>query len=178
MKNIDDLKKQTDSYAAQITVLEARKKATEASLADLNTKYTALQKQTPIVTTVAPPPEEITEDKVEQAIFAIINQDRVKSGIPELQWGRNLYNIVKQHSKYMQELGRYEYSSWPFFQQIYWAAGYSSVDGISRGALLVWKTNQYQYEHGIQSKAFKYGAVGAYKLGDVIFIAFMAADVP
>ena len=174
-KTIEDLKKQIESYAGQIKTLEAQKKTAEDSLKDLNLKYAELQKQYAALTR---PPDVITEESVEQAIFALINQERTKNNVPALEWGKNLYNITKQHGKYMYENSRYEPSSWPFFQEIYWGAGYTSADNLANGALLVWQNFQYRYEHGILSKAFKYGGVGAYKSGEVFYITFMAADVP
>lgn len=166
-KTIEDLKK-------QIAALDTQKTAAEASLKELNTKYTELQKQYDALTK----PAEITAEQVEQAIFKLINQERTSSNVTGLLWGNNLYTITRQNSQHMSETGKYEYSTWGFYQQIFMAASYGSVDGIARGAVQVWKINQYQFEHGILSKAFKYGAVGAYKQGDVVFITFMAADVP
>jgi uncharacterized protein YkwD len=174
-KTIDDLKKQIDSYTAQIAALDSRYKASEANLAALNAKYAALEAAN---AALSKPPEDITETKVEQAIFAMINQERAAANVPELGWGTNLYSIVRQHGKYMAENGKFEVSSWPFFQQIYWATGYSSVNNLAGAVLTIWKNNEYQFEHGILSKAFKYGAIGAYKYGTVFYITFMAADVP
>ncbi len=173
-KTIEGLRKQNELITGQISALEVLKTKAENSLKDLNTKYAELQKLYDALSK----PEVITEEKVEQAIFALINQERVKAGVPELAWGRNLSNITRTHGKYMYENTRYEPSTWPFFQEIYWAAGYSSTDKLANGTLLVWKNFEYRYEHGILSKAFKYGAVGAYKAGDVFYITFMAADVP
>ena len=170
----EDLKKQNDLYAAQITALDAQKKAADASFQDLNSKYTDLQKQYAALAN----PGNITEGAVEQAIFALINQERTSNNVTALLWGTNLYSITRQNSQHMSDTGKYEYATWSFFQEIFMAAAYGSVDGIARGAVQVWKINQYQFEHGLISKAFKYGAVGAFKQGDVVFITFMAADVP
>ncbi len=174
-KTIDELKKQIEAYAGQIKTLDSLKTTAENGLKDLNAKYAELQKQIQALTA---PPAPFTEEAVEQAIFGLINQERTRAGAPELAWGRNLYNITRQHGKYMYDNSRYEPSSWPFFQEIYWGAGYTSADKLANGALLVWKNFEYRYEHGILSRAFKYGAVGAYKVGEVFYITFMGADVP
>jgi hypothetical protein len=74
--------------------------------------------------------------------------------------------------------GKYEYSEWHYFQQIFWAAGYNSIDNIVQGAMLIWSNNQYQYEHGILSTAFTYIGVGAYQQGEVIYLTLMLSDFP
>jgi cell division protein FtsB len=173
-KTIEDLKKQIDSYAAQIAALNARNSATEANLASLNAKYADLQAQYAALSK----PQDITEGQIEQTIFALINKERTSSNITALGWGTNLYSIVRQNGNYMVETGKLEYSTWPFYQQLFCAAGYSNVNNLAGAALTIWKNNTYQFEHGILSKAFKYGAVGAVSSGQVYYITFMAADVP
>ena len=124
------------------------------------------------------PPEVITETKVEQLLFDLINEDRVMHGLTEVEWGKNLFGLAEQNSRRMEELGRYEYSEWAYMQEIFWAVGYSTVEEVANAALTVWRSNQYRYEHGLLSKAIKYCAIGAYKSKNIIYITFMASDFP
>jgi hypothetical protein len=165
---------QIQSLQTQITALEAAKKAAETNYNDLNVKYTALQKQYSEATKTS----EMSTDQVEQAIFTLINKDRTSNNVTALKWGENLSKITKQNGKDMYNNSRYEPSSWPIYQEIHWAAGYSSADRLAEGTLMVWKNFEYKYAHGVLSKAFTYGAVGAYQVGDVFYITFAAADYP
>ncbi|HJX12667.1 MAG TPA: CAP domain-containing protein [Dehalococcoidales bacterium] len=165
-----DLQKQyQDSLSQQGTAAAARYE-------ELNQQYEALKKQYEAATT--PTVAVITEEAVEQAIFELINQQRISNGLDLLGWGKNMYQLAKENSRTMAEMGKYQYSAYSFMQEIFWAPGYTSVDSIAEGALLVWQSNQYRYEHGILSKAFKYCAIGAYKSGKIVYITLMASDYP
>ena len=166
-KEITDLSKQNDS-------LTAEKAAADAQYAELNIKYQNLQKQlsAPVL------PEVITEDKIEKEILGMINQERVQTGVPELLFGNHLYNQAKQNSKNMAVASAIVTDQAVFYQEIFWAGAYDSVSSIARGALITWKVNVYKWEHGALLVNNKYGAVGAYKSGDIIFITFMAAEFP
>ena len=76
----------------------------------------------------------------------------------------------------MAETGKATYDPAVFYQEIYFATGHRTVEAVAQGALTVWKVNTYNFEHGALLPANIYGAVGAYKAGDIIFITFMAAN--
>jgi uncharacterized protein YkwD len=161
--NYNFLQKQ---YDAKVSDLEIEKSLND----DLTAEYEDLKKQ---YDALVAGQAGISEEEVEQAIFELINQERKNNGLGELTWGPNLNTWAKLNSRHMKEDMKYEYSEYSSFREVFWAAGYSTVDEIASGALLTWKVNTYQYELNIISPA-KYGAVGAYKSGDIIFITYMA----
>ncbi len=172
---INSLETQNQALESQVANVTAEKQALQASYDDLQAKYQDLEAKYEALTA---PVQPITEDAVEQAIFALVNQERLNHGLALFGWGKNMYQLAKNNSKTMATDGKYEYAMWNFYQQLFWAAGYSSVDNIAHGAMLIWTNNQYQYEHGMLSTAFKYCAIGAYKQGDVVYITSMMSDFP
>jgi TolA-binding protein len=164
-----------EELQAEFDALKGQNTVTANELAILEAKYEELEAAYKALTA---PPEVITEDKVEQALFFLINQDRVNHGLSELAWGKNMAGLAEQNSRRMEELGRYEYSEWAYMQEIFWAVGYSTVDEVANAAMRVWQSNQYRYEHGLLSKAISYCAIGAYKSKGIIYLTFMASDWP
>jgi DNA gyrase/topoisomerase IV subunit A len=164
---ITELDKQNDILAQEKTSLETR-------YAELNAKYEELQETLAELSQ----PEIITEEQIENEILKLINQERVTAGVPEFIFGKTLYGQAKQNSRHMAESGKVEYNPVIFYQEVFWAAGYETVNTIVRGALLTWKINDYRFEHGALLAYNKYGAIGAYKSGEVIYITFMAASFP
>ena len=162
-KNYADLKKQYDTIMSEIETIESQ-------YDDLTTKYEDLKKQYDVI---MEGPAGISEEDVEQAIFELINQERKNNGIDELMWGKNLYTWAKSNSRHMEEKAIYQYSEYASFQEVFWAAGYSTIDRIANGALLTWRSNSYRYELNIINKAI-YGAVAAIKSGDIFYITYMA----
>jgi uncharacterized protein YkwD len=175
VQRISSLESRTQSLESQVAAVTGEKQVVQASYDNLDARYRDLLQKYQALTL---PPQAVTEQAVEQAIFALINQERANNGLPLLGWGQNMYQIARQNSRYMAELGRYEYAQWNYFQQLFWAAGYDSVDSIAQGAMLIWTNNQYQYEHGMLSTAFKYCAIGSFKQGDVIYLTSMMSDFP
>jgi hypothetical protein len=164
---ITELKKQDDSLTQEKVSLEDR-------YAVLLAQYQELQKTVVALTQ----PEIITEEQVENEIFILINLERVQAGVPELLLGRQLYNHAKQNSRAMAASGKVESDMTVTYQEVFWAAGYDTVDAIARGALLTWKIDQYGFEHGALLPGNIYGAVGAYQSGEIIYVTFMAAFFP
>jgi uncharacterized protein YkwD len=162
-ENYEDLKKQHDIKMSEIETIESQ-------YDDLTTEYEALQEQYDVIMEGT---AGINTEDVEQAIFALVNQERRDRGIDELVWGKNLYTWSKANSRHMEEKRTYQDSEYVSFQEVFWAAGYSTLDGIANGALLTWRANSYRYEQNIINPAI-YGAVGAYKSGDIIYITYMA----
>ena len=175
LNQIKSLQGQAQALQSQNDALAKDKQAADAKYNELNAAYTDLQKK---YQAAIAPPAPLTVDSVEQAIFQLVNQERTGRSLPPLQWGNVLHGQAQQNSAHMAETGKFEYSEYSYFQQLFMAAAYSNVDALAKGALLIWKNNQYQFEHGILSTAFKYCSVGAYKSGDVFYITFMASDFP
>jgi uncharacterized protein YkwD len=168
---IDDLGNQITALNKINEGLTKERTSLEASYAELNTKYKELQETLAELTK----PKVITEELIENEIFRLINQERVRAGVAELAVGIYLKGWAKENSRDMAATGVFEYNPAVFYQEIFWATGYDSVETIARGALTAWKVNAYRYEHGALLEGNKYGAVGAYKSGDIYFITFTAA---
>jgi uncharacterized protein YkwD len=161
---------------AQNDTLTQEKSDLEQQYADLNTKYTNLQKSIP--TQTPEPKEEVTAEKVENEIFRLINLERTKAGIPELEYGKNLHSLAVSNDKNMLRLGRFEYDVSVAYQEVFWGINYTSVDSIATAAMKTWTLNKYRFSTTALLVTNKYGAVGAYYDGGVYFITFMAAGYP
>jgi uncharacterized protein YkwD len=164
---ITDLSKANDS-------LTKEKAALTTQYAELNTKYQDLQKKFAAAAT----PEVITEELVENGIFDLLNQERVKAGLPVFLAGPQLHNQAKTNSNAMASSGKVVTSPDYLYQETFRAAYYTSVDTIARGAILIWKLDQYAFEHGTLLPGNKYAGIGAVKTGDIVFITYLAAFYP
>jgi len=163
-KNYEALEKRYDIKMSEIETIESQ-------YADLTTKYEDLKKQYDVIKEGA---AGISEEDVEQAIFELINQERKDNGLDELMWGKNLSWWAEVNSRDMEEKKRYQYSEYASWQEVFWAAGYSTIDRIANGALVTWRSNSYRYKLNILSKGAIYGAVGAHKSGDIFYITYIA----
>lgn len=181
------------SMEAQYKALSTELETIEVQYAELNTKFEELQKQnkdyiSEIATIdaqyaelkrqydlITQPPEEIREEDIEQALFELINQERIDNGVDELLWGKYLYDSAEVNSRAMAETGEYQYSGRVSWQEIYWAIGYKTTDRLVNATLVMWKTNNYRYSQNILNKGAKYGAVAVHKLGEIYYITYMAS---
>jgi hypothetical protein len=183
---ITSLQAEIEKVGTQIKGLEAQndtltkaKASLETQYAELNTKYTNLLKTTTMTTvTTTPPAEELTEEKVENEIFRLLNVESVKAGVPELLYGRNLYTLAKNNGRSMARLGKFDYDMSVYYQEVFWGINYDSLESITTAAVKTWALNQYRFSSGVLLTTNKYGAVGAYYEGGVYFITFMAANYP
>ena len=158
-KSYEALKKQLDIKIAEV-------ETTKSQYNDLAVKYEDLKK-------LYEGPVQITEGQVEQAIFELLNQERTNNGLHELIWGVNLHTWAQLNSRHMAQDGKFEYSEYASWQEVFWAAGYNTVDRIADGALITWRSNLYRYEKNILTKV-TYGAIGVYKSGEIFYITYMA----
>jgi uncharacterized protein YkwD len=117
-------------------------------------------------------------EEVDQAIFALINQERSNNGLYELEWGENIYMWAKWNSVAMSETGDFEYSSWLSVQAVLITAGQTTFDGLVDGVMMVWKQRKHEYSPKILSTGVKYGAVATVKSGDVYYITYVASTDP
>lgn len=119
-----------------------------------------------------------SEQEVNQAIFTLVNQERRNSGLDELQWGVNLYGWARQNSISMSETGEFKYTAWLTRQAVLITAGQSTLEELINGIMLVWKQQKHEFTPKFLDPKSPYGAVAAYKLGDVYYITFVAATDP
>jgi len=123
---------------------------------------------------------EITEENIEQALFALVNQERKNNGLNELAPGPNLQNWSRTNSQRMYVSKQTEYydDMWIPFQRVYIAVGYNSLDQVVNAAMTFWQSHALSYENNILDEDALYSAVGVVKSGDICYITFMASNYP
>lgn len=178
---IASLKTQIEELGIQIADLDEQndtltqaKASLEAQYTELNTQYEELQQ----TLEEQAQPVTITTEQIENEIFRLLNEERVKFGVPEFIWGNTMYNAAKRNSSSMAETGRVTTSGLVLYEETFWAIYYDSVDEIAQAALLTWQANQYRFEHGALVPSNEYGAIGVYESGPVFYITFMASAYP
>ncbi len=171
---IDELGSEIAALDEQNDALAQERAALEAQYDTLNVEYDQLQAALAALSQ----PEVITEELVEEEIMRLINEERVRAGENRFLTGVQLYKQARRNSAKMAESGQVEVISTTFYQEVFWAAGYESVETIARGALLTWKFGSYRFENNALLSYNKYGSVGAYKSGDIVFITFVASPYP
>ena len=122
----------------------------------------------------------ITEENIEQALFDLINQERISYGLNELELGHNLVNWSRINSQRMFVSKQTEYydDTWIPFQRAYIAVGYQSLDQVVNAALTFWQSHELSYGDNILDEDALYSAVGVVKSGDICYITFMASNFP
>ena len=171
MNEIETIESKLGDLTTQYEDLE---KQHDDVVKDLTAKYEDLKKQYDVIQEGG---VEISEEEVEQALLELINQERKNNGLNELLWGKNLYKFAEWNSSDMERRKAYQYSEYAFRQEVFWAAGYSTVDRIANGALLTWRTDLHRYEQSVLNNEYAYGAVGAYKSGDIFYITYITDRV-
>ena len=165
----EELNKQFDTVKSESETTQAGYEELSTEYEELNNKYKELSKQYDIVTEE---PAEINEEDAEQAVFKLVNQERKDNGLDELIWGVNIYKSAMANNRNMATRKRFEYPEYGW-QEVFWATGYSTTDGIASAALTVWK-NRLLYETNFLNKVTKYGAVAVYKSGEIFYITYVA----
>jgi uncharacterized protein YkwD len=136
----------------------------------LNEEYEKLLKEAAETAAAA----EFSEEDVEQAIFKLINEERIDNGVTELEWGINLYKWARENSRNMATYKRYEYSSYASWQEILWAAGHNSAESLANATMTVWR-DSLQYERNILNSVAIYGGVGVYQEAGIYYITYIAS---
>ena len=165
----EELKKQFDAVKSESETMQAEYE-------ELNTEYEELDKQFEELTeqyNIIIEGTEINEEDIEQAIFKLVNQERINNGLNELLWGKNIYKWAMENSRSMATNKRLEYSENVGWQEIFWATGYSTIDRMANAALTTWK-NKQQYERNFLSTGAQHGAVAVHKSGEIFYITYVA----
>ena len=123
---------------------------------------------------------EINEENIEQALFDLINQERISHDLNALEVGHNLvsYSEINSQRMSISKEGEYYTDYWVPFQRIFIATGYSSLDRIANAAMTIWKSHALSYEANILDEDALYGAVSVVKSGEVYYITFMGSNFP
>ena len=171
---VSDLGDEIAALNEQNDAINQDKANLEAQYAQISAEYDELEATLAAMTL----PVTFTKEEVESEIFRLLNEERVKAGKPEFMWGSAMYNVAKNNSRTMSELGKITTSSLVLYEETFWAIHYDSVAEIAAAALFTWKANEYRFEHGALLASNTYGAVGAYQVGDVFYITFAASSSP
>ena len=165
----EELNKQIDTVKSGFETIQAEYEELSTEYEELDNKYEELSEQYDIIMEGT---AEIIEEDVEQAVFELINQERINNGLDELEWGVYLYKSALSNSRNMATRKRLEYPEFGW-QEVFWATGYGRADRIANAALTVWK-NRLKYETNFLNAVTKYGAVAVYKSGEIFYITYVA----
>jgi len=155
----EELNRQYDAIKGEYDTLKAQHD-------ELNLQYAAAIEGIPEI-------EIITEEDLEQAIFELINQARTSRGLDELILGVNLYKTTRNHSRSMATAQRLEEPDEGSYQEVIRATGYTRTQTMAEAIFTIWK-NTDRYEIEFLSDVTIYGAVGAYKSGEIFYITYVA----
>jgi len=165
----EELNKQIDTAKSEFETMQAEYEQLSTEYEELDNKYEELSKQYDIIMEGT---AEINEGDIEQAVFKLINQERINNGLDELEWGVYLYKSALSNSRNMATRKRLEYPEFGW-QEVFWATGYGRADRIANAALTIWK-NGLKYETNFLNAVTKYGAVAVYKSGEIFYITYVA----
>jgi uncharacterized protein YkwD len=166
----DKLNDELASAKTEYEKLSQQKDAVGSELAALQAKYADLDaKYQELIKTPAP----IAEGDLEQAIFALINQERTEKGLTALLWGSNIYADAKNNGKNMATDQRLEYPMQGAYREAYRATGYTEVQEMSEAVLNIWKNTEL-YDTKFLNSVLEYGVIGVYKSGEVYNITYIA----
>ncbi|MFH1652035.1 MAG: hypothetical protein ABID87_08055 [Chloroflexota bacterium] len=172
-----ELQKQYEAANSELESLRTQSENSQKNLESLETQLSALQANYDALDKdyqAATRHQVILEGDVEQAIFHLVNGDRVKAGLAESQWGDNLHGWASQNSKNMAERGSMEYSDYSSWQDIQWATGYLNADQMANAVLTIWKAGSH-YQLNYLNVGAAYCAVGVYRMGDIYYITYIAS---
>ena len=166
----DTAKSEVEEKQAQYDKLNQEHSELRTKYDELNTKYNELSAKYDVVMQGT---AGIKEEDVEQAIFRLINQERRKNGLNLLEWTDSIYMWAKEHSDDMATKKRLEYSEYSYSQDVFRAAGYSTIDRIAEATLMIWEES-LQYERNFLNEHTSYGAVAVTKSGEIFYITYFA----
>jgi len=166
---------QNELRAAETEVTWLQRKLTEANImqAHYEELITKCEESKQQYDAIIEGTVEISEEDVEQAVFALVNQERKNNGLNELIWQEGLYSCARSNNLKMAETKTLQSPECPSFQQVFWFLGYGTTEGIANAALKIWKDNLYSYNQNVLSEAVN-GAVAVYKSEDILYITYVA----
>jgi len=166
-----------DDVKSELEATRAKHEELQSEYSELNTKYTKLKADCDELSvkynTVIEGTAGISGEDVEQAIFEAINQDRKDNGLNELEWTDGFYEWAKEHSDYMAKRKRLELTEESYWQDVFRAAGYSTLDRIANATLMVWKESTTYKTNFLNEQAI-YGTVAVSKSGEIFYITYFA----
>jgi len=166
----EELNKQYDTVKSELETMKAKYEELTTEHEGLNKQFEELSKKYDIMIEGT---AEINEGDIEQAVFKLVNKERINNGLNEVMWGKNIYKWAIENSRDMATNKRLEYHEMIGWQDVFWATGYGTADGIANAALTIWK-NRKLYERNFLSPGANYCAVAVYKSGEIFYITYVA----
>jgi len=158
----DELNIKYDTMQSEYDTLYAKYEELSAEYEDLSKQGEAVEEES----------IEIAEEDVEQALFELINEDRVDNGLDILLWRDSLHKLAKENSIDMATYRDLRYPERREWREAYWATGYNSSDEIAEATHLVWE-NREIYEQSFLWAHLEFGAVGVHKSGNMFYITYI-----
>ena len=166
-----------EALGDEITILTNTNEAYVVEIEALQTEYDSLKAQYDLLVGLG---AEISEENIAEALYDLINQERIAHGLNALIPGHNLedWSLVNCQDMAISKQAEYYDNTWIPFQRVFIAVGYSSLDRIVNGAMLMWQSHQLSYEKNILNDEAIYGAVSVVQLGEIFYITYMASNFP
>jgi uncharacterized protein YkwD len=166
----EELSTEYEDSGKQLSAANSQLEAMQVEYEELNKQFQELSERYDIMVegTV-----EIDEGDIEQAVFKLVNEERVANGLSEREWGENIYKWALANSRSMATNKQIEYTEYIGWQDVFWATRYGTADQIASAALTVWKNHQH-YEQSFLNAGDHYCAVAVYKLGEIFYITYVA----
>lgn len=170
--NFDSLSTEYEDLGKQLDVVRDEYETLQAQHGDLLAEYDVLRAQYDIVTEE---PAVITEEDVEQALFNLVNKDRIDNGLDEQLWGINIFKWARANSTSMATNKRIEYSDYASWQEVEWATGYDTTDEMAEAVMTMWR-NTRNYERTFLNINATYGTIAVYKSDEIYYITYIASN--
>ncbi len=167
-----DLSTEYENLGKQLDVVRDEYETLQAQHEYLLAEYDVLRTQYDIVTEEPAP---ITAEDVEQALFNLVNKDRIDNGLDEQLWGKYLYKWARANSTNMATNKRIEYSDFASWQEVQWATGYDTTDEMAEAVMTMWR-NTRNYERYFLNINATYGAVAVYESEEIYYITYIASN--
>jgi len=106
-------------------------------------------------------------------ICTLINEERVKASLPELEWSDRLEKLAKEHSQWMATTGRFEHSENRVKESIFKAIGYTTEERAASAAVSSWLDSP-SYKANVLHKVVKACAAGVASDNNTVYITFVA----
>ena len=166
-----------DALGDEVDILTNTNEAQVSEIEALQTKYDSLKAQYDLLISLE---AGITTENIAEALFDLVNQERIAHGLNALEPGHNLEDWSLINSQNMAFSKEFEYytDSWVPFQRVFIAAGYSSLDRIVNAAMVIWQSHALFYSENILNEDAVYGAVSVVESGDIYYITFMGSNFP
>jgi len=166
----EELSEQFDATKSEFEAMQDNYEELSAEYDELDEQFEELSEQYDIIMKGT---AEIDEEDVEQAVFELVNKERIENGLNEREWGENIYKWALANSRNMATNKQLEYTEYIGWQDVFWATGYGTADRIANAALTIWKNHQH-YERSFLNAGDHYAAVAVYKLGEIFYITYVA----